>query len=115
MTTFINYMRTFDLDTIRMLAESESDLVTYYIDALTVYDKYRDELWEWLCKTTDNADPGLTPISAMNFSRASCHEKFITDFVNYIAMLVAQEIIEEIKKSKNDDHIRWVKENYPED
>lgn len=93
MTTFINYMRTLDVDTINSLAEGEYDIATCYSEALPVYDKYRDELWEWLCETTKNADPGLTPISAMNFSRASCHKEFITDFVNYIAMLVAQEII----------------------
>lgn len=103
MTTFVNYMRTLDLDTLRTIAEGENDLVTYYTDALSVYDKYRDELWEWLCETTENASPGLTPISSMNFSRASYHEMFVTDFVNYIATLVADKLIEEeVKKSKDE-------------
>jgi hypothetical protein len=116
MTPFVNYMRTLDLDTLRTIAEGEYDLVTYYTDALSVYDKYSDELWEWLCETTKNVDPGLTPISAMTFSRASSHEMFITDFVNYIAMLVADRLIEEeVKKSKDEARIEWVRENYPED
>jgi hypothetical protein len=101
-----------ELADIKELAEGELDYVTYYVDAEEVYATFRDEIWDILVSTAEYESPGLTPISLMNYSRATYHEQFIRDLVNYAAMLIAGRIIEEIKQSKEEELIQWVHKNY---